>query len=352
MMRLKKYYSQSIQRIVRKFTKIWYDPKLTVIGWLLLPFSGVFYWLSRLRYNAYCRGLFKVWRCSLPVIVIGNITVGGTGKTPFILYLANFLRTKGYHPVIISRGYGGKVKGVCLVNQASDPKEVGDEALLLARRTNCDVIVSRWRVSALQWLQCREKNQPYAHVDVVLSDDGLQHYAMARDIEIAVVDGRRQFGNGCYLPAGPLREPISRLQSVTAVVGRDVAKPGQFLMKVLPDHYCYHIQTGVKKLTTDMIQQTGNTSLHAIAGIAYPERFFAMLRQLGFNHIEEHPFLDHHFFSRNDIYFDDDQLVLMTEKDAVKCLAIADHRHWYLPVYAEGLDELGELVLSKIKKDC
>lgn len=297
----------------------WY--KKTPIPYLLTPFSGLYRLALAIKTLSYRLGLKKTTHFSVPVIVIGNITVGGTGKTPLIIALAQFLLAQGYKPGIVSRGYGGQARHFPVdVTAASDPRMVGDEPVLIARKTGCPLVVDPNRVNAVRTLL-----QQHA-CNVVLSDDGLQHTALGRDIELAVIDGKRRFGNGFCLPAGPLREPIKRLQTVDFQVTRGGAQPGEWEMRFIPETI-YNLQDKQRTLTAAQCNQP----VHAVAGIGHPEAFFTQLRQLGFT-IQEHPFPDHHRFTAKDIDFGANAVVIMTEKDAIKCEPFADRRHWCLPI--------------------
>ena len=242
-----------------------------------------------------------------------------------VIALANLLKAKGYRPGLVSRGYGGTTaKWPQQVRRDSDPVVVGDEAVLLARRTNYPMAVGPNRVAAAQALL------KYNQCDVILSDDGLQHYALARDIEIAVIDGVRRLGNGHLLPAGPLREPKRRLKKVDFVIANGGGSRGEFTMK---------IRLGIPRRLGDDQEAGGwerfqNAKVHAVAGIGHPERFFTSLKKAGIDPME-HPYPDHHAFNHEDINFDDSAPTLMTEKDAVKCARFASANHWYVPIEAE-----------------
>ncbi|MEJ2653110.1 MAG: tetraacyldisaccharide 4'-kinase [Gammaproteobacteria bacterium] len=272
---------------------LWYGSHPLSI--LLLPLSGVFGLLVSLRRFAYETGMLRRHKLPVPVIVIGNITVGGTGKTPLVIWLVESLRGAGYRPGVVSRGYGGDTARMPqLVTADSDPVAVGDEPVLIAQRAACPVAVAPRRVMAARALIADHD------CNVIVSDDGLQHYALERDMEIAVIDGERRLGNGHYLPAGPLREQATRLRRVDIMVVNGKALPGE---------------------------------CHAVAGIGNPARFFDQLRGQGLK-VVEHPFPDHHRFRAADLRFGDDLPVVMTEKDAVKCRAFAAPNHWYVPVSA------------------
>ena len=303
--------------------KTWYSN--SALSVLLLPLSWLFRAIVALR-RAYYRCCNRRRNpTSAFVIVVGNITVGGTGKTPLLIWLARQCCARGLSTGIITRGYKGTRTGeVVEVGADSRVEEVGDEAVLLARNTECPVVAAADRRKALAWLV--QSNQP----DVVLSDDGLQHYAMDRDFEIAVIDSTREFGNGRCLPAGPLREPVSRLQGCDLVVrnGRNDNHPLYF--EVVPEELLSLRAPGVRK----GLREFSGRTVHAVAGVGNPARFFEGLRQAGV-HIIEHAFPDHHAYVKADLEFGDDAPILMTEKDAVKCETFLDSNIWYLPIIVQ-----------------
>jgi tetraacyldisaccharide 4'-kinase len=294
--------------------------------WLLLltPASLLFRITVRLRRFAYRRGLLRTRRAAVPVIVVGNITVGGTGKTPLVAWLARHLREEGYRPGIIARGYGGAAsQWPQQVRPDSDPSMVGDEPVMLAGRTQCPMAVGPDRVAAAQALI------EHSDCDIIISDDGLQHYALARDIEIAVIDGIRRFGSGFMLPAGPLREPVSRLDEVDLVVVNGLGAGREYPMRMFTGD-AYRLSDGARRKLSDFRTEP----LHAVAGIGNPQRFFrALQRELRL--IEVHEFPDHHRFVAEDIAFVDGRTVLMTEKDAVKCRDFAGDNVWYVTAEVE-----------------
>jgi tetraacyldisaccharide 4'-kinase len=291
---------------------------LTPVSW----FFCLVVWLRRLLYKS---GVLAVYRAPVPVLVVGNITVGGTGKTPLVVWLVELLMNLGYRPGIVSRGYRGKsATWPRSVDWNSDPLEVGDEPVLLARRTRCPVCVGPDRPAAAKWLI------EQAGCDFIVSDDGLQHYALARDLEIAVVDGERRLGNGLCLPAGPLRERASRLTTVDLIIANGVGRDGEHAMKLSATAAVNLQDAGLNRALEDFI----GGPVHAVAGIGNPARFFKTLRQKGLDVIE-HPFPDHHDFRFADIFFKDEFPVLMTEKDAVKCARFAKVSHWFLKVDAD-----------------
>jgi len=329
------------QRLVRD----WYHPHLTALAALLWPLSLVFGALAALRRIAYRRGWRRVECLPVPVVVVGNITVGGSGKTPFVTALAHELRARGRHPGIVSRGYGRRDGDVREVVPGADSGEVGDEPLILAE-TGCPVFVGRDRAAAGRALLAAHRS-----CDVILCDDGLQHYRLARDVEIAIVDASRGVGNGLLLPAGPLREPEARLATVDAVVhlvSGDVVRLGTGDGR---STYTTHEPQPWRNLAdptrvADPAAWSG-PDVHAVAGIAHPQRFFALLRAQGITAVE-HRFADHHDYSAHDLAFEDATAILMTQKDAVKCVRFADGRFWFLPVRATVDAALVDLVLEKI----
>lgn len=304
--------------LTRSLTDIWYkDP---FIGTWLMPFGFLFADIVRFRRFLYRINVLKTQRLPVPVIIVGNITVGGTGKTPLIIALAQLLTAQGYKVGIISRGYGGD-KTTQLVTENSTAAHVGDEALLIAKQTACPVAVAPLRIEAGRLLLAQHD------CNVILSDDGLQHYALHRDIEIAVIDGERRFGNGYCLPAGPLREPIPRLNTVDfIVVNGEKSDEREYVMQLTGDT-AINLATGETKPLEQFI---GNT-VEAVAGIGNPDRFFKLLGRAGLS-INTHSFPDHHPFSARDLDFKN--TVLMTEKDAVKCTSFAKENHWFVPVTA------------------
>ena len=305
------------------FDRIWYGKHPASA--FLAPIGLLYRSVVSLRKTAYSSGLLQTYDPGVPIIIVGNLTVGGTGKTPLVIWLARFLQSQGYKPGIVSRGYGGRAKTwPQQVRPDSDPNVVGDEAIVIARRTDCPIAVGPNRAENVRALM------EHADVDVVISDDGLQHYRLHRSVEIAVVDGVRRFGNGRCLPAGPLREPLSRLKEVDMIVTNGIAGRGEFAMN--------YRMNQVNSLKGDKpalpIEAFNSKKAHAVAGIGHPEKFFSMLRSKGIL-CERHPFRDHKKFRTQDLVFDDDLPVLMTEKDAVKCENFALDNSWYIPIEAE-----------------
>lgn len=323
------------------FNRVWYGGS-SAPAWLL-PLSALYAVVCAARRVAYAKRWRRSVRLSQPVIVIGNLTVGGTGKTPLVCWLAGQLSQRGASVGIVTRGHGGAAEAPQLVHPGDQADLVGDEPLLLCRRTHRPVAVGRDRPAAAQLLID-------AGCDVILSDDGLQHYALQRDCEIAVIDGERRFGNGCLLPAGPLREAAARLSTVDAVVvngGPGHSHGANELRMDLDGLMAVAVQGGSARPLSEFYGQT----VHALAAIGNPRRFFDLLRSKGIR-VTEHPLPDHAALSKDDICFPDGRPVLMTEKDAVKCARIAGPEHWYVPVdagfSARDADALLAIVLDAI----
>jgi len=315
----------------------WY--RITPLHLALYPASLVFRVLTEFRRVAYRNKVFPSDQLLLPVIVVGNISVGGTGKTPLTLALAEQLAERGWHPLIVSRGYGGKAQHPQQVTADSTAQQVGDEPLLMAQRNICPVWIGRDRVAA-----AHTALQAHPQCDVILCDDGLQHYRLQRDVEIAVIDGEHGFGNGLLLPAGPLREPVTRLQTVDAVV-KNGGTPltDQYAMNLCGEVFTNLIDPGLTA-TADHFQLTRN---HAVAGIGHPQRYFSHLEKMGIP-FTPHPFPDHHRYMANELAYANCDAILLTEKDAVKCIEFADTRYWALRVEAKIDPALIELILRKI----
>lgn len=299
----------------------WYGPRPI---WWLLPLASLFGLLVALRRRSYRRGQRPVYRSPLPVLVVGNLAVGGAGKTPVVQSLVVELRARGWRPGVVSRGYRGQQRQAALLPEHPAPALYGDEPCLLRRATGAPVAVASRRAEAVRLLEAT------GEVDLVIADDGLQHYALARDIELLVVDGARRFGNGALLPAGPLREPLSRALEVDFRLVNG-GEPGEqeFGMQLRPRRL-RRLSDGVELGLDWLIGRR----LHAVAGIAHPGRFFATLRSLGAEPIE-HGFVDHHAFRAADLAFGDGLPVVMTAKDAVKCEPFAGPDWLQLEVEAE-----------------
>ncbi len=325
----------------------WYG--VTPLTPLLYPPSVVFRGVVAFRRALYQAHLLPAAKLPVPVVVVGNISVGGTGKTPLVLWLAGFLQSRGLKPGIVGRGYGAKTTRPQPVTKGSDPAACGDEAVMVAQRCDAPVWVGANRAAAARGLL-----SAHPGCDVIISDNGLQHYRLARDVEIVVVDGARGLGNGLLLPAGPLRETPARLTSVDAIVinisqsmkiGFQAVAPAGFAMKLSGREFQNLLNPG-QRAGPEKFQ---NRRVHAVAGIGNPQRFFDHLRRLGLS-FSAHPFPDHHAFTAADLAFADADCVMMTEKDAVKCQRFANKNHWVLPVSAEIDPAFGELVLRKLGK--
>ncbi len=314
----------------------WYHPQ--PIRWLLWPLSLLYQAVIRLRITLFKLGVLKQFFLPVPVIIVGNITLGGTGKTPFVIWLVKQLQQAGYRPGIISRGYGGKAEYYPQnVLPDSNPAIVGDEPIIISRHTSCPIVVAPNRIAAGNKLLNEHA------CNIIIADDGLQHYALGRDIEIVIVDGQRQFGNQLCLPAGPLREPISRLNNVDFIVENQGSDSKKYVM-TLSQLYAVNLADPqhIKPISTF----TGNT-VHAIAGIGHPSRFFDQLTSHGLSLIL-HAFDDHHPFTEKDLMFNDTKAILMTEKDAVKCQHFAGKNTWYIPIEASISGKLEQNILQKL----
>lgn len=309
----------------KKIMKIWQN--FNVFTLLLAPFSLLFWLISRVRFYLYHLNILPHYRAPIPVLVVGNISVGGNGKTPLVVWLVEQLQAQGVRVGVISRGYGGKTRDYPqLVNAETAAELVGDEPVLIAKRTGAPVAVSPNRRQSIELLL-----QQYPP-DLIIADDGLQHYALARDLEWVVVDGERRFGNGFLLPAGGLRELPSRLKQVQAVIcNGENAQPGEFQMRLQPS-VAVNLKTGEARALNDFV----NTQNIALAGIGYPPRFFNMLKSLNIPLQAQHAFADHQHFSPAQLQrlASAQQMLLMTEKDAVKCQAFAQDNWWFVPISA------------------
>ncbi len=288
----------------------------------------------------------------VPVVVIGNITAGGTGKSPLTDWLVAELQTAGWRPVVISRGYGGKSSQYpLLVEPGTDPATAGDEPVMLARSTGCPVVVDPQRKRGAIWALDQKLG------NILVCDDGLQHYPLPRDIELAVFDGVRGIGNGAIIPVGPLREPVSRLSSVDYVIinggktnpgesmdnFRGIEHPEIHAMALEPSSLV-HVNTGKTRPLSDLHGQP----VRAVAGIGNPERFFDTLKGLGAL-VQEAPFPDHYKFKASDLKTDGDKWLLMTSKDAVKCQKIAPDNAWALSVRARLSPKFAAQIISGIR---
>lgn len=318
--------------------EIWYGRRTPSL--VLRALSVLFASISGLRRRLYATGLLPRVRLPVPVIVVGNITTGGTGKTPLTIALVEALRECGFKPGVVSRGYGGSAREPVLLDANTLPELAGDEACLIHRATSAPVAVGRNRGAAARLLLGK------GDVDVIVADDGLQHYRLHRDVEICVIDGERRFGNGCLLPAGPLREPLTRLASVDfRVCNGGQPQAGEVPMRLVGDAAASLSDPAHKRPLRDF----AGRRVHAVAGIGNPQRFFAQLRAAGID-IVEHAFADHHAFTVADLVFGDDALVLMTEKDAVKCAAFAQPHWWSVPVRVELPASYFDALAAKLRK--
>lgn len=305
-----------------RIERIWYGG--TPPPWWLRALVPVYRGLRWLHLAPYRFGWRRARRLAVPLVVVGNLTAGGSGKTPLVVALVDALRARGLRPGVVSRGYGGRERGPLLVDDLSRPADVGDEPCLIRRRSGVAVAVGRDRARAAHLLVERG-------VDVVIADDGLQNPALAREVEICVVDGQRRFGNGLLLPAGPLREPVDRLATIPfRVCNGAAAQAGEVAMRLVGDMAVALDANG----GTRPLESFAGRRVHAVAAIGNPARFFDGLRAHGIEVIA-HAFPDHHAFAAAELAFGDELPVLMTEKDAVKCLAFATPLLWCVPVRAE-----------------
>lgn len=318
--------------------KIWQTRSLAT--WLLSPFSLLFWLISQIRVGLYRKKWLKSYRSPVPVLVVGNISVGGNGKTPVVVWLVEQLQQRGVKVGVISRGYGGKIKQFPqLVTKQSSAEMMGDEPVLIVQRTNVPLAISPNRQQSIELLLSQFE------LDLIITDDGLQHYALQRDIEWVVIDGIRRFGNGFVLPAGSLRELPSRLESVNAVIcNGGIAQSNEHLMTLEPST-AINLLTNERKSLSEFSEPCV-----AIAGIGYPPRFFAMLENLGIPLLRTQGFADHQAFELTQLQnlADMQTPLLMTEKDAVKCRAFAQENWWYVPVSATFSEKSTACLLNSI----
>ncbi|MDF1645850.1 MAG: tetraacyldisaccharide 4'-kinase [Legionellaceae bacterium] len=296
--------------------QLWYEKH--ALAWVLYPFSWVYRWIVAIRrwfLTRFCQTHFDV-----PVVIVGNLTVGGVGKTPLVIALAEHFGRRGLRVGIVSRGYGARIQHFPYEVQSNDvASQVGDEPLLIAQKTQVPVVIAPKRVEAVLYLL--EKHT----IDLVISDDGLQHYAMARTLEIVVIDGIRRFGNGLCLPAGPMREPKKRLKTADFIVVNGEGNwPGAYRMDLIPGN-----------MYPEALPK--HVSVAAITGIGHPERFFDTLTKLGIIY-KPYRFPDHHQFVQKDLDVAED-IVVMTEKDAIKCHSFLNKPIYILPVQAQVMDD-------------
>lgn len=319
--------------------KHWY--RRGVLAWLLWPASLVFGVSAGFRRLLFRLRILKSEHPGIPVIVVGNIVAGGSGKTPLVLWIAEFLKSRGFSPAIVSRGYGAKLDAPRAATVASEAATVGDEPIVLARRSGCPVWVGPDRVATIRALRLQHPD-----VDVVILDDGLQHYRLRRDVEIAVVD-RRGSGNRFFLPAGPLREGERRLRSVDAVVFNAAPASGKNAFAMALEGDTLHRMTDANDRRP--ASAFAGQKIHAVAGIGEPNRFFSHLLRLGLKPLP-HPFPDHHPFTPQDLEFAAGAPVVMTEKDAVKLRRLPQPGWWVLPVTARLDPAFGDWLQAKLKK--
>jgi tetraacyldisaccharide 4'-kinase len=354
--------------IEQRLTELWY--RGGVAGLLLAPLALLYGAAVRLHRGAYAHGWMRSLRIRIPVIIVGNLTVGGTGKTPLVMWLVEQLAARGLRAAVLSRGYGGLAGAVrnktpaqpsaageshepdppSVVRADSRWEDVGDEPLLIHRRTGCVTIVGRDRVNAA-------RAAADFGFDLLVADDGLQHLPLARDCEIVVIDGARGFGTGRLLPAGPLREPVSRLNEVDVIVVNGEAEHPS-LARALSRSTVPVLSmslTGDEALRVDgtggprPLAKFGDTPVHAVAGIGNPERFFRSLRAAGLTLIE-HPFPDHHAFTAQELEFAEPYPILMTEKDAIRCRQFANRRTWFVPITAQLSGTDAAVLLERVER--
>ena len=314
----------------------WYKKSLWL--YLLYPFSLIFSYLTSLRRKRFLTNKITSFKSEVPIVVVGNLTIGGTGKTPLVKYIVTELKNKGYKPGIVSRGYGGKFKETLKVTSETPVKHTGDEAQILAK-LDVPFYIDKNRVRAVKKLS---KNHD---CDVIISDDGLQHYKMGRQVEIAVIDGKRRFGNNLTFPAGPLRESSKRIDTVDFIVNNSgPTEEGEYLMNISPTKFV-HLKSG-KSYSIENWPM--HKQVHAVAGLGNPGRFFDLLDKLGFD-IIRHPFPDHHNFLSSDIFYLDHLPIVMTEKDASKCKDFDNNKIWYLKIDADLNSKFIDSLDKKLK---
>jgi len=319
--------------------KIWSGKSL--LFWVLLPLSLLYGMITLIRLFCYRTGLLSSWRAPVPVVIIGNLTAGGNGKTPLVIWLVEQLTGKGLKVGVISRGYGGKSDTYpLLLDDRTTTDQAGDEPVLIYQRTAVPVAVGPNRRLSIEALLTVHK------LDLIITDDGLQHYALQRDLEFVVVDGVRRFGNSWWLPAGPMRERATRLKSVDAViVNGGEAQLGEAVMQLVAAQ-------AINLMTGEQVDVTTLTHPIAMAGIGYPPRFFKTLALLGVQPEATHAFSDHQHFTQAQLsaLTTVDQSLIMTEKDAVKCRQFAQPNWWYLPVNAVISSSDSNMLLTKIDR--
>ena len=304
--------------------------------WWARPLAILYGGVIRLRGMLYRAGALRSVRLPAPVVVIGNLSVGGTGKTPLTIAVAGALRARGWRPGVVSRGYGGSRREPLLLGDAPDPAQVGDEPCLI-RASGVPVAVGRDRPAAARLLLA-------AGCDVLVADDGLQHYALARDVEICVIDGTRRFGNRRLLPAGPLREPLRRLEQVDLrVCNGGATAEGEYAMQL-----CGGEALALCDSRRQPLAGFAGQRVHAVAAIGHPQRFFDSLCEAGIEVIG-HAFADHHAFAAHELDFGDGLPLLMTDKDAVKCRRFAQPHWWRVPVRACLPDAFYDALAARVE---
>ncbi len=319
--------------------RFWYQ-EFSITAQVLRPLAWAYRLITALRVALYKHEVFKSYRAPMPVIIVGNITAGGTGKTPLVIALVKALQQWGYQPAVISRGYGAKAKQYPkLVKPTDTPDEVGDEPLLIAQSVTCPVVIDPKRVNAVKYLV------EHTQCNIIISDDGLQHYALQRDLEIAVIDGTRRLGNCLRIPAGPLRESPQRLQQVDFVINNGASNTNEISMQLAPGDLV-NVADPEQRMSPERLQ---NQEFIAMAGIGAPARFFNTLEQLGLKFIK-HPLPDHYNYQAADLKFAGNLPIVMTQKDAVKCQAFAATNHWYLPIKAVLADEFYAALKLKLQQ--
>ena len=306
---------------------------------LLLPLSWLYGLVSGVIRLCYTLGLKRAWRAPVPVVVVGNLTAGGNGKTPVVIWLVEHLQQRGIRVGVVSRGYGGKAQAYpLLLAVGTTTAEAGDEPVLIFQRTGVPVAVSPVRADAVKAILAHHD------VQIIVTDDGLQHYALARDVEIVVIDGERRFGNGWWLPAGPMRERADRLKSVdAAIVNGGIPQAGEIPMRLEPG-LAVNLRTG-ERCDVALLP-----NIVAMAGIGHPPRFFATLAACGANPQKCVPLADHQSLTYSDVsaLLVAGQTLVMTEKDAVKCRAFAEDNWWYLPVDAHLSGDQPDVLLDRL----
>jgi len=315
------------------YQKRWFTNPLT---WALLPLSALFWFLSRFRRLLFKLSIKKTITSNVPVIVVGNISVGGNGKTPMVIWLCEYYKKLNKKVVVISRGYGGNSEYYpCEVDQHSSPYQCGDEPVLIAKRTHYPVIVGPNRVNNIKL--AIDKHNP----DVIISDDGMQHYKMGRHLELCIVDSKRQFGNGLLMPAGPLRETKNRLNSIDLVIENGGSAPFHYVLE----------QGGLYRVKDDKPAEFNDKDISGIAvsAIGNPARFETSLMQANINVLDKQHFRDHHKFTKDDFVHDTKINIFMTEKDAVKCKAFAQDNWYYLKVDAKPNDKTQNKLVKLLK---